>query len=53
MMAADAKLKSEFEAKLAAEPEFAKNPSARLSWFYARTPYFDDAYLLYPVGIEK
>ncbi|MDX2144287.1 MAG: M14 family metallopeptidase [Rhodospirillaceae bacterium] len=53
MMAADAKLKAEFEAKLAAEPDFAKNPSARLSWFYARTPYYDDAYLLYPVGIEQ
>jgi hypothetical protein len=53
MMAADPKLKAELDAKLAAEPEFAKNPSARLSWFYARTPYYDDAYLLYPVGIER
>jgi hypothetical protein len=53
MMAADPKLKVEFEAKIAAEADFAKNPSVRLSWFYARTPYYDDAYLLYPVGIER
>ncbi len=53
MMAEDPKLKAAFEAKLAAEPDFAKDAGARLSWFYARTPYYDDAYMLYPVGIER
>ena len=53
MLAADPKLKAEFEAKLAAEPEFAKNGDARLSWFYARTPYYDARHLLYPVGRER
>ncbi len=52
MLAADPKLKAEFEAKLAADPKFAADPDARLSWFYARTPYYDDHYRLYPVGRE-
>jgi len=53
MLAADPALKAEFEAKLASDPTFAADGDARLSWFYMRTPYFDDAYLLYPVGIER
>lgn len=53
MLARDPALRAEFEAKLAAEPAFAADPDARLAWFYARTPYFDDHYLLYPVGIER
>lgn len=52
MLAADPKLRAEFEARLAADPEFAKSPDARLAWFYERTPYYDDRYLLYPVGRE-
>ncbi|MBU4434751.1 MAG: M14 family metallopeptidase [Alphaproteobacteria bacterium] len=53
MMAADPKLKAEFEAKLAADPKFAANPEARLSWFYRRTPFYDDHYLLYPIARES
>ena len=52
ILASDPKLKAEFEAKLAAEPVFAKNPTARLQWFYERTAYYDARYLLYPVGRE-
>ena len=52
MLAADPALKAAFEAKLATDPAFAADPDARLSWFYERTPYFDDHYLLYPVGRE-
>ncbi|MEJ2817751.1 M14 family metallopeptidase [Caulobacter sp. CCG-8] len=52
MLAADPKLKAEFEAKLAADPKFAADPDARLGWFYARTPYYDDHYKLYPIGRE-
>lgn len=52
MLARDPALKAEFEAKLAAEPEFAKNSNARLEWFYRRSAYYDDRYLLYPVGRE-
>ncbi len=47
------KLKSEFEAKLAADPKFAANPTARKRWFYERSPFCDDRYRLYPVGIER
>ncbi len=53
MLATDPKLKSEFDAKVAADPAFAKDSAARLAWFYARTPYYDDRYLLYPVGREQ
>lgn len=52
MLAKDAKLKAEFEAKLAADSAFAADPQARLAWFYERTPYYDERYLLYPVGRE-
>lgn len=52
MMAADPALKAAFEAKLAAEPEFAADGDARLQWFYERTPFYDDHYRLYPVGRE-
>lgn len=53
MLAADPALKAEFEAKLAAEPEFAADAQARLAWFYERTPFYDERYLLYPVGREE
>lgn len=53
MLADDPKLKAEFEAKLAAEPDFAKSPTARLQWFYQRTKFYDDRYLLYPIGLER
>jgi hypothetical protein len=52
MLTADPKLKAEFEAKLAADPKFAADAGARLAWFYERTPYYDQRYLLYPVGRE-
>jgi hypothetical protein len=53
MLAGDSKLKAEFEAKLASDPGFATNQTARLQWFYARSPYYDERHLLYPVGIER
>jgi murein tripeptide amidase MpaA len=52
MLARDPALRTEFEAKLAADPAFAADPTKRLAWFYARTPYYDERYLLYPVGRE-
>ncbi|MBI2379966.1 MAG: M14 family metallopeptidase [Gammaproteobacteria bacterium] len=51
-LADDPKLKADFEAKLAADPAFAKDPQARLSWFYERSKFYDQRYLLYPVGRE-
>ncbi len=53
MLASDPALKAEFEAKLAADPKFAGDPTARLQWFYQHTQFYDDRYLLYPVGIER
>jgi len=50
MMAADPALKAAFEEKLAADEAFAASPRARLNWFYERSPYTDDRWLLYPVG---
>lgn len=50
MLASDPELKSAFESKLAAEPDFAANPTARLRWFYQRSFYYDDRHMLYPIG---
>jgi hypothetical protein len=52
MLAESPALAAQFKAKLEADPVFAKDSRARLQWFYERTPYFDDRYLLYPVGRE-
>jgi hypothetical protein len=52
MLSDDARLKAEFEAKLTADPAFAADRRARLSWFYQRSKFYDERYLLYPVGIE-
>jgi murein tripeptide amidase MpaA len=49
MLARDANLRKEFEEKLKDE-KFAKSPSARLNFFYTRSPYFDKRIGLYPVG---
>ncbi|MBI2516153.1 MAG: M14 family metallopeptidase [Opitutae bacterium] len=53
MLADSPPLKAEFEAKLAADEKFAKDPTARLQWFYARSKFYDERYLLYPVGLER
>ncbi|MCC6560182.1 MAG: M14 family metallopeptidase [Xanthomonadales bacterium] len=49
LMAKDPKLKAEFEAKLAAEPDFAKNPYARLNWFVQKSDWREWDLGLYPV----
>ncbi len=50
MLAKDANLRKEFEEKLKDE-KFAKNPFARLSFFYERSPYFANQRIgVYPVG---
>ena len=53
MLASDPKLKAEFETKLGDDPKFAADPEARKRWFYQRSQYYDDRYLLYPVGVER
>jgi murein tripeptide amidase MpaA len=45
-------LKKEFEKKKAEDTSFANNPYAIFAWFYSKTKYYDERYLLYPVGRE-
>jgi hypothetical protein len=49
MLAADPKLKVEFETRLRDDPEFAKDPTARLEFFYRLHPSWDKRMNLYPV----
>ena len=50
MMANDPSLEQEFRQLLASDAEFAASPSARLRFFYRRSPYWDPQMNLYPVG---
>jgi murein tripeptide amidase MpaA len=52
MLATDARLKTAFEEKLKSDAAFAADPDARMRWLYEQTPFADDRYLLYPVGVE-
>ena len=52
MLDEDPELRAAFEKKLETDPDFAGDPRARLQWFYEKTPYWDERYLLYPVGRE-
>ncbi len=49
MLARDPALAAEFAVKLAKDPAFAKDPAARLDFFYKRHPAWDDRLNLYPV----
>ncbi|MCL2659748.1 MAG: M14 family metallopeptidase [Acidobacteriaceae bacterium] len=51
MMARDPRLKAEFERKVASDPAFAASPSARLEFFFERSPWFEANRMgEYPVG---
>lgn len=52
MLAEDPVLKAEFEKRLKEDEAFAASPLRRLEFFYQRSPFYDDRYLLYPVGRE-
>ena len=45
----DPKIKAEFNEKLAKDSEFAKDPKARLDFFYQRHPSFDRRWMRYPI----
>jgi hypothetical protein len=49
MWAADAGLREEFNARLQADPDFARSPSDRLEFFLRRHSSWDERYNLYPV----
>ncbi|MFC1548174.1 M14 family metallopeptidase [Candidatus Neomarinimicrobiota bacterium] len=53
MLEQDPFLRDAFAARLREDPDFAADPQKRLRWFYERTPYFDEQWRLYPVGIEQ
>ncbi len=50
MLAADAALRRAFEQRLREDEAFAKDPRARLEFFYERSPYFDARYNIYPIA---
>jgi hypothetical protein len=49
MLADDPKLAQEFDKKVNQDKDFAKNADARLNWLYEHSPFYDQAYLKYPV----
>jgi murein tripeptide amidase MpaA len=50
MLEKDPKLRAEFESRLRADTAFANSPSARLHFFYERSPYWDEQVNRYPVA---
>ncbi|WP_425334957.1 M14 family metallopeptidase [Pseudoalteromonas piscicida] len=38
-----------FDKKIREDKKFANDPKARMDWLYARTPFYDNAYLKYPI----
>jgi hypothetical protein len=49
MLEHDSTLRAQFDAAVAADPELAKSPAKRLTWFYQHHPAWDDRVNLYPV----
>ncbi|WP_031499942.1 M14 family metallopeptidase [Bryobacter aggregatus] len=49
LFAANPKLKSDFDAALAADPTLAGNPRARLMWLYQRSPFYETDKDVYPI----
>ena len=49
MLKTDPAVRQEFERRLAQDAEFARNPAARLDFFYRRHASWDERYNLYPV----
>lgn len=52
MLQNSAELREAFSNKLKNNPEFAKDPAARLRWFYLQTPYADQQWRKYPIYLE-
>ncbi len=53
MLAHDPKLAAEFRDKLENDEAFRASPKDRLRWFYARTPFIDQRWNIYPVAREE
>ena len=52
MLEESPELQREFELKKSTDSLFAKSQDAILTWFYSKTKYYDDRFLLYPIGRE-
>jgi hypothetical protein len=50
MLAADPKLREEYMSKVSSDSLFAKNPFARMNFFYQRSPYRDNEIGIYPIA---
>ncbi len=50
MIAENPKLKVEYDNEVVKNPEIYNNQYAKLFWFFARTPYWDQQLNLYPIG---
>ena len=51
MLAESPALRAEFKKKVKEDKAFANDPTARLEWFYRRTPFYDANAFVYPVGV--
>ncbi|WOC24748.1 M14 family metallopeptidase [Pseudoalteromonas sp. N1230-9] len=49
MLQEQPELALEFDQKVREDKAFAKDPEARLNWLYKRSPFYDQAYLQYPI----
>ena len=52
-LVADPKLKQQFDEAVKADAKLQTDGQARLSWFYQRSPFYDQAYLKYPILLER
>ena len=52
MLEADPQLRAEFEKRLENDEAFRDSARDRLNFFYEKTPYYDERYLLYPIARE-
>jgi hypothetical protein len=53
MLEEDENLRKEFALKKKEEPGFVNDKAKVYAWFYERSPFYDNRYLVYPVGVER
>lgn len=53
MASSDTSLRNAFNHKLKSDTAFARNNYERLNWFYKKSPYFDQNYNRYPIGLLR
>lgn len=53
MLSADPQLAQEFRKRLENDEAFRASAKERLRFFYARTPFADERWKLYPIGREE